>query len=133
MISELLFVEFDDVAVPFLWEDGRLDFLTRRRFETEATYERMISQYEHALEGIRRDLAARPHDHSLLQMELLYRNRIIEARQKMRALVDELRDETREYCAKLDVIRQREAEEASRPPPQSHRDQMMFGHRNAFA
>jgi hypothetical protein len=132
MDSELLFVEFGDVAVPFLWEDGRLDFLTRRRFETEATYERMIAQYEHALEGIRRDLAASPHDHSLIQMELLYRNRIIEARQKMHAQVAELRDETREYCIKLDAMRQREAEEASRPPP-SHHNQMMFGHRNAYA
>jgi hypothetical protein len=132
MDSELLFIEFDDVVVPFLWEDGRLDFLTRRRFETEATYERMISQYKHTLEGIQRDLEARPHDHSLLQMELLYRNRIIEARQKMQTQVEELRDETREYCVKLDAIRQREAEEANRQQP-SHHNQMMFGHRNAYA
>ena len=132
MGDELLFVEFGEVAVPFLWEDGRLDFLTRRRFETEATYERMISQYEHTLVGIRRDLAASPNDHGLQQMEFLYRNRILEARQKMAALVNELRDEEHAHAAKLNALRQRE-EEAARPPQQSRHNLMMYGHNPAFA
>ena len=38
--DDLLFIECGGYVVPHLWEDGRLDFLSRRRFEAEAHYDR---------------------------------------------------------------------------------------------
>ena len=81
--DDLLFIECGGYVVPHLWEDGRLDFLSRRRFEAEAHYDRMIAQYEHELERIRCDLQRNPSDHSLHHMEDLYRNRLAEAKRTM--------------------------------------------------
>ena len=123
--DDLLFIECGGYVVPHLWEDGRLDFLSRRRFEAEAHYDRMIAQYEHELERIRCDLRRNPSDHSLHHMEDLYRNRLAEAKRKKEEIIAELRDEERRHAEKLHAHQQ--AEERSRQFTSNHRGYMMYG------
>jgi hypothetical protein len=130
MDAELLFVTFEEgVEVPFLFEDSRLDMITRRRFETMRHYERVLDQYEHELKRIRDELRRSPNDHSLHQMETIYRNRISETRIKMDTQVQELYDEENAERDKLKDFhdRQREAQQSSRPAMKS---MLMYGFGN---
>ena len=124
ILDDLLFIETGDgVDVPALWEDGRLDFITRRRFEGEAHYDHLIGEYERHLDEIRADLARSPGDHNLHQLEYLYRQRAAEARRKKDTILDDLRDEERRHRQREE---QREREERQRSGP-SFRNQMMYG------
>ncbi len=124
IVNDLIFVECDDgLGVPVLGEDGRLDFISRRRFEVEAHYRQLIGDYEDHLKGIRNDLIRYPHDHNLHQMEYLYKQRLEEARRKRDAKIEELQDEERRL-QRLEAERRRE-QDCRRPP--NLRGQLMYG------
>ena len=122
--GDLIFVECGELDVPFLWEDGRLEFLKRRRFEVESHYGRLIHQYERILDDIQRDRIRKPNDHSYHSMELLYKQRLVDARCKQEEVLEDIRDEER---------RIREREEAQRRADHEwrNRNRLTYGHGTA--
>lgn len=137
LIDDLLFVECGGELVPFIFgEDGRLDALSRRRYEVQNNYDRLIAQYEHELARIRADLARNPNDHTHLQMENIYKSRINDARAKMARQVQEIRDEEHAHSARLRDYYERNPmsdDAASGIRGHSHRNTMMFGFGRATA
>ena len=124
MDGDMIFLQCDDVSVPFLWEESRLDFIQRRRFEIVNHYNCLITEYELELEKIHDELRQNPHSSNLLHTELIYRQRLADVRSKLAAQSKELDEEEAEHRRRLKEIER----ERHRPAPVGNRyGYMMYG------
>ena len=85
----------EDGAVLFD-EDMRLDMICSRKEEIERNYARTIETHERELHQIRAELARSPGDARLQQLELLYHQRINQARSQREAALERSREEKHE-------------------------------------
>ena len=127
--GNLIFVECGGLDVPFLWEDGRLEFLKRRRSEVESHYGRLIHQYERMLDDIQSDRIRKPNDHSHHSMELLYKQRLVDARRKQEEALEDIRDEEQRIREREEAQRRADHEWRNRKP--SLRNRLTYGYGTA--
>ena len=108
-------------------EDMRLDMIYSRKEEIARNYARTIETHERELEKIREELRRSPGDAHLQQLEMLYHQRINQARSQRDAALERIHEEERVHREKLDRI-ERERQ-SSRGP--THWGLAMYGHQGA--